>query len=157
LNSDSSNILPDNYTIDLEMPPQHNLDKEVNEQGKNLIDLCIETKLRILNGRVDGDSLTYNTCYSSRGSSSVDYFLASEDIFHDFIFLHVFQPNELSDHNVLWAGLQNICNYNLNSENTECNYEILPGKFSLETGSREDFVTALEENKSSTMLNQFFT
>jgi len=52
LNSDSSNILPDTYTIDLEMPPRHNLDKEVNEQGKNLIDLCIETKLRILNGRV---------------------------------------------------------------------------------------------------------
>jgi hypothetical protein len=39
--------------------------------------------------------------------------------------------------------------------NTECNCEILPGKFSLETGSREDFVTALEENNSSTMLNQF--
>lgn len=98
---------------------------------------------------------THWRTYSSTGSSSVDYFLASEDIFHDFIFLHVFQPNELSDHSVLWAGLQNICNYNLNSENTECNYEISPGKFSLETGSREDFVTALEENKSSTMLNQF--
>ena len=39
--------------------------------------------------------------------------------------------------------------------NTECNCEILPGKFSLEIGSREDFVTALEENNSSTMLNQF--
>ena len=39
--------------------------------------------------------------------------------------------------------------------NTECNCEILPGKFSLETGSREDFVIALEENNSSTMLNQF--
>ena len=45
--------------------------------------LCIETKLRILNGRVDGDSLGYNTYYSPRGSSNVDYFLASEDIFHD--------------------------------------------------------------------------
>ena len=35
LNSDSSNILPDAYTIDLEMKPWHNLDKEVIEQGKN--------------------------------------------------------------------------------------------------------------------------
>jgi hypothetical protein len=69
LNSDStcSNILPDTYTIDLEMPPRHNLDKEVNEQGNKLIDLCIETKLRILNERVDGDSLGYNTYYSPRG------------------------------------------------------------------------------------------
>ena len=90
-----------------------------------------------------------------RGSSRVDYFLASEDIFHDFIFVHVFHPNKLSDHSVLWAGLQNICNYNLKSENTECNYEIIPGKFSLETGSREDFTTALEEINSSTILSQF--
>ena len=139
------------------MPPQHSVDKEVKEQGNNLTGLCIETKVRILNGRIDGDSLRYNNYYSPRGCSSVDNFLAPEDIFHDFIFLHVFQPNELSDHIVLWVALQNICNYNLNSENTECNYEILPGKFSLETGSREDFVTALEENKSSTMLNQCFT
>ena len=51
--------------------------------------------------------------------------------------------------------MQNICNYNLNSENTECNYEILPGTFNLQTGSREDFVTAFEENNSFAMLNQF--
>jgi hypothetical protein len=82
-----------------------------------LIDVCFETQLRILNGRVDGDSLGYNTYYSPRGSSRIDIFLASEDILHDFILLHVFQPNELSDHSVVWAGLQNICNYNLNSEN----------------------------------------
>lgn len=68
-----------------------------------MIDLCIETKLRILNGRVDGDSLGYNTYYSPRGSSNLGYFLASEDIFHDFIFVHVFQPNELSD--IVFIGL----------------------------------------------------
>jgi hypothetical protein len=34
-------------------------------------------------------------------------------------------------------------------------YEIIPGKFSLETGSREDFTTALEEINSSTILSQF--
>ena len=66
-----------------------------------MIDLCFETQLRIiLNGRVDGDSLGYTIYYSPRGSSRIDYFLASEDILHDFIFLHVFQPNELSDHSV---------------------------------------------------------
>ena len=52
------------------------MDIEINEQGRNLIDLCIETKLRILNGRVDGDLLGYKTYYCARCSSSVDYFFS---------------------------------------------------------------------------------
>jgi hypothetical protein len=49
--------------------------------------------------------------YCARDSSSVDYFLVSEYIFHDFTFLHVFPPNELSDHSIVWAGFKTKINY----------------------------------------------
>jgi hypothetical protein len=77
------------YTNDIKLKSRNNSDKEINEQGNNLIDLCIETKLRILNGRIDGDSLGYRTYYSPRGSSTVDYIICSEYILHDFVFFNM--------------------------------------------------------------------
>jgi hypothetical protein len=70
--TDHINLLPETYTNDIKLKSRNNSDKEINEQGNNLIDLCIETKLRILNGRIDGDSLGYRTYYSPRGSSTVN-------------------------------------------------------------------------------------
>ena len=53
-------------------------DKKVNNYGKELIDLCISSRLRILNGRIgmDKEQGTF-TCGTPRGSSVVDYSVAS--------------------------------------------------------------------------------
>ena len=42
--------LPDNYTLDLDFK-RNTRDKIVNSQGKLLLEMCIESRLRILNGR----------------------------------------------------------------------------------------------------------
>jgi hypothetical protein len=65
------------------------MDTSINEQGKHLIDLCIESKIRILNSRVMGDSLGSFTYYCTQGKSCIDYIVVSEDIVNSFNFLHV--------------------------------------------------------------------
>ena len=60
--SDSdNNLLPPDYTEDIILPVRNNTDKFVNDQGQTLIELCIESRLRLLNGRLMGDSLGYRT------------------------------------------------------------------------------------------------
>ena len=93
--------LPTDYTTDIQLPQRQNMDFIINEQGKCLIDLCIESKIRILNGRVMGDSLGSYTYYSSQGKSCIDYVISSENIVHMFNFINVLPPNELSDHCII--------------------------------------------------------
>jgi len=147
--------LPNQYISDIMLNNRNNIDKEINEQGKNLIEMCIETKLRILNGRVNGDSLGYNTYYSCRGSSTIDYFIVSENIFYEFLFMNVLPPTEFSDHSVIWTGFKSkVLNYNVD-QNEDFNYEMLPGKYDLESGSQLDFINTLAESNTSCMINQF--
>ena len=57
-------------------------DKGANTNGQLFIDICRQTGLIVLNGRV-GNDLTIGKCtlVGSRGNSRIDYVLASEDIF----------------------------------------------------------------------------
>jgi hypothetical protein len=48
-------------------------DCKVDNRGKQLLDLCIGSKLRFLNGRMWGDSYGKFTCIKPSGSSVVDY------------------------------------------------------------------------------------
>ena len=62
LNNFSDNyILPRNYSVD-QILKRNNQDQICKTQGKNLLHLCIASKLRILNVRYVGDSLGYFTC-----------------------------------------------------------------------------------------------
>jgi len=44
------NLLPASYSVDIPIQ-RNNQDNLCNDQGKNLLNLCIASKLRILNGR----------------------------------------------------------------------------------------------------------
>ena len=50
----------------------------VNEYRRQLFDLCIETKLRILNGRTHGDLQGHLTYAGFHGCSTVNLVLTSE-------------------------------------------------------------------------------
>ena len=45
-----------------------------------MLDFCIGNNLRILNGRIIGDSLGDFTCFNVHGQSVVDYVIASEEV-----------------------------------------------------------------------------
>jgi len=62
--------------------PRNNLDVGTNSYGPKLLELCKTLSLRILNGRKLGDLLGHMSCFTARGSSLVDYVLASPSLFN---------------------------------------------------------------------------
>ena len=68
----------DNFYVSDQVMPRNNQDhKLVNNSGKNLLNLCRESGLRILNCRTVGDLQGSFTCITYNGCSVVDYMLAS--------------------------------------------------------------------------------
>ena len=70
----------------MEMPRLHlgpekrnSYDNKLDARGRPLLELCVTTKMRILNGRVIGDLFGKYTCHKPTGSSVVDYIILSED------------------------------------------------------------------------------
>ena len=90
-------LLPDNYNIDYNIH-RYSVDKVFNSQGQNLLDLCIASQVRVLNGRFIGDSIGNFTCYKPNSASTVDYALADVDLINNIIFFKVSEPTYLSDH-----------------------------------------------------------
>ena len=64
------------YIVDSAIP-RTSKDVTVNTQGRYLLDLFISSRIRIENGRLDGDPHGDYTCYTPRGCSVVDYAVVS--------------------------------------------------------------------------------
>ena len=98
-NYDLNIPLFENYTPDLSIPNRYSRDTTILTRGRALNDLCIQTGLRILNGRCIGDFTGNFTCHNYRGSSTVDYGIVSESFIEQVKFFSVneFLP-DLSDH-----------------------------------------------------------
>ena len=92
-----SHILPDNYISDYYLP-RKSLDKVLNSQGKELLNLCASAQLRLLNGRYIGDVLGNITCYNAKGCSIVDYAAASVSLLSSVKYFIVKNPTCYSDH-----------------------------------------------------------
>jgi hypothetical protein len=65
--------LYENYNSVIIQEKRCSHDCKVDNRGKKLLDLCIGSKLRFLNGRMWGDSYGKFTCIKPSGSSVVDY------------------------------------------------------------------------------------
>lgn len=65
------NLLPDNYNEDKYLH-RNCIDKVRNTQGQGLLNLCVASRLRILNCCFMGDFLGNFTCHKSYGASTVD-------------------------------------------------------------------------------------
>ena len=69
--------LPTDYTADSEIP-RSSQDTVLNEYGRQLLNLCLATRLRILNGRTGQDrNIGRYTCHTARGSTIVDYVITA--------------------------------------------------------------------------------
>ena len=71
----------------------------MNTTGQILIDTCIATGLRIVNGRIGSDEgIGMNTCITCRGGSVVDYVLVQSDLLTHICKFEVYGPILCSDH-----------------------------------------------------------
>ena len=75
--------LPESYDSDYFNLSRNSRDLhgDINNHGKALIKLCCYFNMHMLNGRTEGDMDGNLTCFTSNGSSLVDYTLASTDLF----------------------------------------------------------------------------
>ena len=87
--NDGPDLIDTMYQIDEELPQRSNYDKVANRYGNLLLELCVSSGLRILNGRMVGDTLGKFTCHKYNGSSTVDYTLATENVIQDIIYFCV--------------------------------------------------------------------
>ena len=80
LPGEDNSLLSNEYTCDIDIQ-RFNRDKNITTRGKHLLEICTESKMRILNGRFLGDSVGNFTYFDPQGGCSViDYMIASEDL-----------------------------------------------------------------------------
>ncbi len=65
------------------------MDSIVNHYGRWLIDLCIGSKLALLNGRCSGDRFGQYTHIGRFGPSVIDYFICSKSAFNQFQYMKI--------------------------------------------------------------------
>ena len=91
--------LPDEYAVDTCIKPRVSMDKNVNSCGERLIDICIATGLKIVNGRFGTDEgLGKLTCNTYNGGSVIDYVLTEPAYFRHLCEFRVRDPLIVSDH-----------------------------------------------------------
>ena len=83
-------------------------DKMLNENGRELLELCKTTNLFIVNGRVGCAPDSSFTCHTARGQSVVDYIITSADILSNVASFHIDPNNPLSDHCCVCATIKNM-------------------------------------------------
>ena len=121
-------------------------DKIVNPLGNKLIDLCINTNLKIVNGRCGSDAgIGDFTFMSDSGNSLIDYVLAPYELFehinnfvvHDFFSFSPHAPIEIS--------------FNFNMNKTESSQKFISQSrivWSDDTSMRNSFVQCIQDKIS---------
>ncbi len=71
--SQGTRFITGNNSLFPSHPPRQNWDLQVNAHGRQLLQLCQNLALYIVNGRLRGDSLGRYTYSSALGNSTVDY------------------------------------------------------------------------------------
>ena len=92
--------LPNTYTVDSSLNERQVIKEQTtNSYGKQIIDLCISAKLRILNGRILGDTMGRITSYNYRGTAIDDYSICSASLLNTVLTFEVGDYSPLlSDH-----------------------------------------------------------
>ena len=134
---------------------RQNIDNNINNHGKQLINICKNTDLRILNGRTKGDSFGRPTFHGKNGVSTVDYIICNQTIFQNTHFI-VKPPNYLSDHSQIVAWLD-ICIKSDSDENNQTHkpkYN-LPPQFIWEENSKHFLRQTLKSTEFQVKLKRF--
>ena len=134
-------------------------DTSTNDRGKQLLQLCIAAKLRIMNGRKIGDTLGYFTCHKYNGSSCVDYGIVSEDAYSFIDYFHVHRNiSDLSDHCQISLQINNVHIPTKQIEHTDHIFTAADPEYKWSTSSHEDYKRALYNmnNEIDKLSNQRF-
>ena len=122
-------FVPDDGSNRIDCPiDQNNCDlNPADNNGKCLLNLCKSSALRIINGRVLGDSLGYHTCFSKNDNpSTIDYFLASPEILDNTLYMRVEDLWVDSIHCLLNLCINTSGFNTINPQDDSCKLEKIP-------------------------------
>jgi len=117
--------LPLNYSADANLERRNHDTRPADNRGKDILDLCKFSGMRIINGRKLGDTNGKFTCYSKNAyiPSVIDYLIVDKTLFSDINYFRVDSLTTLSDHCRIYFRLKADFYYetNRNNENTQMN------------------------------------
>ena len=145
--------LPVNYQTDGVNKIRQSCDDKINEYGKQLIDICKDSQLRIVNGRAPVDMYGQYTSFNKNGCSVVDYSLSDEYMLSNILYFYIHPPNHLSDHSMLSMRIKLL---KPKCEET-CNTSQVPPKFIWSNKSKEVFQQWLCSSETTSSLDQFMS
>ena len=146
------NVLPEDYTPDQYMHRYSQDEGHTNNNGLLLLDFCKQTGVRILNGRVGNDKgIGRYTFVGNRGSSVVDYVLASQELFTCIRHFEVQDPNIFSDHCIINFSIEFGNRAKENNQPDICDY--VSGKYTWKNDFKNDFVERLCSTNATEKLN----
>ena len=133
-------------------PPRHNYDKATNRHGLQLLQLCRSLGLYIMNGRFRGDSYGRYTHSSSKGNSTVDYFIT--DVNRESIrAFTVNQLTPLSDHSKITAYLNRPTpNHEISKPNK---LHTIRQRYKWREQSAEAYQNAIRHTQVQSLLDKF--
>ena len=77
---------------------RHNMDKNTNQNGIDLICIVNDSHMYIINGRCNGDLNGSYTYHGPNGSSAIDLCVTSDHTFNQTLYFEVLDPIWYSDH-----------------------------------------------------------
>jgi exonuclease III len=150
-------IHDDHYTYDRPLVTRNSQDVKRCKRGEKLLEICVASRIRILNGRTAGDSLGRYTCNNHMGSSVVDYTIVSEELLRmvpNFTVNNIM--NDITDHCCLSWDLK--CNYFEPVQNGgQGRNRKFPDRFVWDKMAIMKFQHMLSDNQIQGMLNNFST
>ena len=143
------------YSPDLKCDIRNSEDEIICSRGRDLLDLCIQSKMRILNGRLLGDLSGKYTSHRSLGSSVIDYCICSDKLLSKILSMKVHDfDRSLSNHCMLSC----ILSVNFEEHRPELdNLYPLPIKYAWNSSSIEKFQNALQSAPVTAKVSHFLS
>lgn len=159
VSQEGNSIITNDQSESAFQPAQRNsFDNLLNSHGKKLLEICKNLDLRIVNGRVNGDTLGRPTFHGKNGTSVIDYIICDQCTFLNVANFVVKQPSYLSDHSaiVAWLNLNTSLPASETQTSTSTNRLIsLPRQFCWENDSYLKFRNALRTEPIQILIREF--
>ena len=135
---------------------RNSFDNELNNHGKKLLEICRSADLKILNGRISGDSLGRPTFHGKSGVSVIDYAICDQDLFRYITNFIVREPSSLSDHSPIttWLNINTVSDQ-MTTPNINDTLIRLPKQFIWESDSSQKFRATLQSRDIQRMIHDF--
>ena len=153
--------LPDDvYQPDIPIPRNTMEMKNLNQNGKLLLDICKSVSLRILNGRTSGDLMGKFTRYpiyygqNETNPLPIDYASGNHDILRKIKYFSISDLTRYSDHCIIKLSAER--KFKISTENAYPNLISVPPEFKWDNVYKSRLCEAFSSTECQTSLTNFY-